>query len=85
MTGVIAFPDNDVRALLGRFAQNGTWLDPTIQSFRYFAPSQWDAIFSGFREIAQQVRESHVSILAGTDWSSFLEEKSDPPGASLHD
>jgi imidazolonepropionase-like amidohydrolase len=72
-------------ALLRRFAQNGTWLDPTIQSFRYFAPTHWDAIFAGFREVAEQIRQNHVSILAGTDWSSFLEEKGSSPGGSLHD
>ena len=71
--------------LLRRFAQNGTWLDPTIQSFRYWAPTQWSAIFSGFRELVPSIRQNHVSILAGTDSSSVLEEKGDPPGASLHD
>jgi imidazolonepropionase-like amidohydrolase len=72
-------------ALLHQFTQNGTWLDPTIQSFRYFAPTQWDTIFAGFREVAKQIRHNHVSILAGTDWSSFLEEKGASPGGSLHD
>jgi imidazolonepropionase-like amidohydrolase len=72
--------------LLHRFAQNGTWLDPTIQSFRYWAPMQWSAIFSGFRELVPSIRQNHVSILAGTDSSSVLKEKGDsPPGASLHD
>jgi imidazolonepropionase-like amidohydrolase len=72
--------------LLHRFAQNGTRLDPTIQSFRYWAPSQWSAIFSGFRELVPSIRQNHVSILAGTDSSSVLEEKGDPPpGANLHD
>jgi len=71
-------------ALLHQFAQNGTWLDPTIQSFRYFAPTQWDAIFAGFREVAKQIRLNHVPILAGTDWSSFLGEKGASPGGSLH-
>jgi imidazolonepropionase-like amidohydrolase len=72
--------------LLHRFAQNGTWLDPTIQSFRYWAPTQWTAIFSEFRELVPSIRQNHVSILAGTDSSSVLEEKGDPPpGASLHD
>jgi imidazolonepropionase-like amidohydrolase len=72
-------------ALFHRFVQNGTWLDPTIQSFRYFAPAQWDAIFAGFREVATQIRQNHDSILAGTDWSSFLAEKGASPGGSLHD
>jgi len=71
--------------LLHRFAQNGTWLDPTIQSFRYWAPTQWSAIFSEFRELVRSIRQNHVSILAGTDSSSVLEEKGDLPGTSLHD
>jgi imidazolonepropionase-like amidohydrolase len=74
-----------LKELLHRFAQNGTWLDPTIQSFRYWAPTQWSAIFSGFRELVPSIRQNHVSILAGTDSSSVLEEKDDPPGTSLHD
>lgn len=72
-------------ALLHRFAQNGTWLCPTIQSFRYFASAQWDAIFAGFREIAKQIRRNRVQILAGTDWSGSLKEKGVLPGGSLHD
>jgi imidazolonepropionase-like amidohydrolase len=71
--------------LLDRFAHNGTWLDPTIQSFRYWAPTQWNSIFSEFRELVRSIRQNHVSILAGTDSSSVLEEKGDPPGTSLHD
>ena len=71
--------------MLHRFAHNGTWLDPTIQSFRYWAPMQWSAIFSEFRELVRSIRQNHVSILAGTDSSSVLEEKGDPPGTSLHD
>jgi hypothetical protein len=72
-------------ALLHRFARNGIWLDPTIQSFRYFAPTQWDAIFAEFRTLVQSIRKNHVSILAGTDSSDFLEDRGDPPGISLHD
>jgi adenine deaminase len=72
-------------SLLHRFATNGTWLDPTVQSFRYFAPKQWSAIFSEFRELVPLVRQNHVLILAGTDSSSFLEDRGDPPGISLHD
>ncbi len=71
--------------LLHRFAHNGTWLDPTIQSFRYWAPTQWSAILSEFRELVPSIRQNHVSILAGTDSSSVLEQKGDPPGTSLHD
>jgi imidazolonepropionase-like amidohydrolase len=72
-------------ALLRRFAHNGTWLDPTIQSFRYFAPTQWDAILAEFRELVQPIRQNHISMLAGTDSSAFLERQGDPPGASLHE
>jgi len=77
--------DQSLDELLDRFAQNGTWLDPTIQSFRYWAPTQWSAIFSEFRELVRSIRQNHVSILAGTDSSSVLEEKGDLPGTSLHD
>lgn len=74
-----------LKELLHRFAQNGTWLDPTIQSFRYWAPTQWSAIFSGFRELVPSIRQNQVPILAGTDSSSVLEQKDDSPGTSLHD
>jgi imidazolonepropionase-like amidohydrolase len=43
------------------------------------------AIFSEFRELVRSIRQNHVSILAGTDSSSVLKEKGDPPGTSLHD
>jgi imidazolonepropionase-like amidohydrolase len=72
-------------SLFHHFEQNGTWLDPTIQSFRYWAPTQWNAIFVGFRELVPSIRANHVSILAGTDWSGFLEEKGALPGICLHD
>lgn len=72
-------------SLLHRFASNGTWLDPTVQSFRYFAPKQWSAIFSEFRELVPRIRQNNVLILAGTDSSTFLEEKGDVPGICLHD
>jgi hypothetical protein len=72
-------------SLLHRFASNGTWLDPTVQSFRYYAPKQWSAIFSEFRELVPLIRQNNVPILAGTDSSTFLEDRGDPPGVSLHD
>lgn len=86
--GVIPPPGCDsesITVLLQKFAQNGTWLDPTIQSFRYFAPTQWRAIFAGFQKVSVQIRANKVPILAGTDWSSFLNEKGAPPGRCLHD
>lgn len=87
-TGGLVPPGCDsesINALLQKFAQNGTWLDPTIQSFRYFAPEQWGAIFAGFKKVSVQIRANKVSILAGTDWSSFLSEKGAQPGRCLHD
>jgi len=72
-------------ALLQHLAQNGTWLDPTIASFRYWAPPQWEAIFGGFRDLTPTIRRSGVRILAGTDWSDSLQSRGAAPGASLHD
>jgi len=77
--------DTALRAMLQAFAANGTWLDPTIGSFRYFAPEQWPAIFAGFRALALPIRQSGVRILTGTDQSGYLEDKGDIPGRSLHD
>jgi imidazolonepropionase-like amidohydrolase len=74
-----------IRTLMQRFVQNETWLDPTIQSFRYWAPTQWDAIFAGFKKITVQIRRAKVLILTGTDWSTSAQEKGSLPGASLHD
>ena len=71
--------------LLQRLAKNDTWLDPTIGSFRYWAPTQWDSIFAGFRNIAGAIRRSGVRVLAGTDWSSSLQSRGAPVGGSLHD
>ena len=71
--------------LLHRLARNGTWLDPTIASFRYVAPQQFDAILTEFRIISKQIRESGVPILSGTDISLFLRDKGDSIGGSLHD
>jgi imidazolonepropionase-like amidohydrolase len=72
-------------ALLRHLATKGTWLDPTLQSFRYFAPRQWKQIFAGFNEIGGQIRAEQVRILAGTDWGEFLEQRGARPGWCLHD
>jgi imidazolonepropionase-like amidohydrolase len=72
-------------ALLRNLAGNGTWLDPTLQSFRFFAPLQWKQILAGFNEIGGQIRAEHIRMLAGTDWSEFLETKGARPGWCLHD
>ena len=72
-------------ALMERFARNGTWLDPTIQSFRYWAPALWDSNFAGFRKMAAEIRRANVPILTGTDWSTSPQQKGWLPGAALHD
>jgi imidazolonepropionase-like amidohydrolase len=74
-----------IESLLRHLAQNGTWLDPTLQSFRYFAPTQWKQISENFREIGSQIRSAHVQMMAGTDWSDFLESRGALPGWCLHD
>jgi imidazolonepropionase-like amidohydrolase len=71
--------------LLRTFSKNGTWLDPTLQSFRYFAPSQWDSILAGSKALVRQIRADHVGILAGTDWSDYLRQLGSPLGWCLHD
>jgi imidazolonepropionase-like amidohydrolase len=72
-------------SLLQRLAKNDTSLEPTIGSFRYWAPMQWDSILAGFRNIAGAIRRSGVRVLAGTDWSSSLQSRGAPLGGSLHD
>jgi imidazolonepropionase-like amidohydrolase len=74
-----------IESMLRHLAQNGTWLDPTLQSFRYFAPTQWKQISENFREIAGQIRSAHVHMMAGTDWSDFLQSRGALPGWCLHD
>jgi hypothetical protein len=74
-----------IEALLRHLTGNGTWLDPTVQSFRFFAPLQWKQILAGFNEIGVQIRAEHTRMLAGTDWSEFLESKGARPGLCLHD
>jgi imidazolonepropionase-like amidohydrolase len=74
-----------IESLLRRFARNGTWLDPTIQSFRYWAPTHWKSIFAGFQKMAAEIRRANVPILAGTDWSTSPQQKASLPGETLHD
>src|SRR3984885_11506716 len=77
------FPDDcthsSTEGLLRHLAGNGTWLDPTLQSFRYFAPLQWKQILAGFNEIGGQIRAEHTRMLSGTDWSEFLQSKGARP------
>jgi imidazolonepropionase-like amidohydrolase len=74
-----------IAALFKHFAARGTWLDPTVQSFRYFAPQQWKSIYKGFSKVGAQMRSEQVRLLAGTDWSDFLESRGALPGSCLHD
>ena len=67
--------------LLARLSANGTWLDPTIGSFRVFARQQWPAIFAGFKGLVPVIRAHDLGLLAGTD----LGTTGIDPGASLHD
>ena len=72
-------------SLMKTFARNGTWLDPTVGAFRYFAPDQWTTIRSAYRSLAALIRGNGVKVLAGTDQSSYLESKGSVPGQSLHE
>lgn len=67
--------------LLAGLGANGTWLDPTIGSFRVFARPQWPAIFAGFKGLVPAIRAHKLGLLAGTDLGTTGIE----PGASLHD
>ena len=67
--------------ILDQFAKHDTWLDPTIGSFRVFAPRQWPFIFAGFRDLVPGLRAHNIKMLAGTDLGTTGIE----PGASLHD
>ena len=76
-SGCAAAIDSVVDAL----SRNGTWLDPTIGSFRIFAKQQFPAILAGFKTLVPALRAHHIKLLAGTD----LGTAGIIPGASLHD
>lgn len=67
--------------ILEQVAKHDTWVDPTIGSFRIFAPQQFPAILAGFRDLVPMIRAHHIDLLAGTD----LGTTGIVPGASLHD
>lgn len=71
----------DLQLLLQHLHTNGVWLDPTISSFRVFAPGQFPSILAGFVDLAAQIRSAGLPILAGTDLGS----SGMIPGESLHD
>ena len=57
------------------------WLDPTIGSFRGWAPRQWPSIEGGFRDLTPTIIAVGLPVLAGTDYG-------DPrfvAGEGLHD
>src|ERR1051325_3052546 len=67
---------------LRRLARNGTWLDPTVSSFRNFVGAErFPPLFAAFQRLAPMIRRSGVRILAGTDLGSMHIV----PGKSLHD
>jgi len=69
-------------SLFAHLARNGTWLDPTISSFRtWVGPERFPALLAGFRDIVPLLRRNGVHLLVGTDIGSF----GMVPGASLHD
>ncbi len=68
-------------SIAAHLERNGTWLDPTIGSFRVFAARQFPAILAGFKELVSLLRARRLRLLAGTD----LGTSGIVPGASLHD
>jgi len=68
-------------SLFGLFARNGTWLDPTIGSFRLWVKDGFETLFAAFAQLTPMLRRNHVRILAGTD----LGTTGIAPGAALHD
>lgn len=71
----------DLQRLFQHLRRNGVWLDPTIVSFRVFAPRQFPGILAGFTELAGMIRQAGVPVLAGTDLGSA----GMAPGETLHD
>jgi imidazolonepropionase-like amidohydrolase len=71
----------DLELLFARLSQDSVWLDPTLGSFRIWAPAQWPMIQRGFRDILPLIRAAGIRLLAGTDVgdSRFVR------GQSLHD
>ena len=72
---------SELERQLEHLHRKGVWLDPTIGSFRVWAPRQWPSILAGFGDVARLIREVGLPILAGTDLGS----SGITPGESLHD
>jgi imidazolonepropionase-like amidohydrolase len=77
--------DSRITSILNVFARNGTYLALTLQSFQYWAPSQWSKTFAASRRLVAQIRTARVRILAGTDWGTYLERRGARPGWCLHE
>jgi imidazolonepropionase-like amidohydrolase len=74
-----------IGSILRELAKNGTFLDLTLQSFQYWVPAQWLKTLEGTKRLVRQIRTAKVRILAGTDWSTYLESRGALPGWCLHD
>lgn len=70
-----------IDALLRRLAARGVWLEPTLGSFRVFAPTRWSGMQAGFARLVPSIRRIGLPVLAGTDLGS----NGIVPGRSLHD
>jgi imidazolonepropionase-like amidohydrolase len=55
------------------------------RAFDTLPPAQWTQILANFSEPGGQMRNAHVQMMAGTDWSDYLESKGARPGWCLHD
>jgi imidazolonepropionase-like amidohydrolase len=71
----------DLVRLLAHLAQDSVWLDPTIGSFRVWAPAMWPEILQGFHQLVPLIQAAGLPILAGTD----LGDRRFIAGQSLHD
>ena len=64
-----------------QLSRTGVWLDPTISSFRVWAPANFLAIMAGFSSFAPLMQRHQARLLAGTD----LGDPRIIAGESLHD
>src|SRR5262245_20605591 len=54
-------------SLFGHLGRNSTWLDPTIGSFRIFAPQQFPEIVAGFAALVPEIKTQQIRVLARPD------------------
>jgi len=74
-------PSAELTQLFARLRQDSVWLDPTIGSFRVWAPAMWPEILQGFHQVVPLIQAAGLPILAGTD----LGDRRFIAGQSLHD